>query len=295
MRRKFVICLMVLGLSVLPGGTCVRAQAGGQAALDEVTWLAVQARLNQFLDDMGRIYDSCKARLPVSNDVRITDGYLRMMDNRLRSLEMNLRSMNVRWDNYYPTVQWEISQDEDLMDSVEHFELMRQEASDSLEVRKQMVQALRAFSEARSYMEGLDSTYSSLGKRAFELSLTSRTAPLLEKQKMKEQLLFASVEEKFGKAREAEQLHVVSPRQMEELEDAYAVLKNKSETIQAMTYKPLLVRIKDYLLGLAAVAVLLMFVGMVSARIKAARELRKNMKKYQDALKLNGKDDYPTI
>ena len=295
MRRRLVTYLLVLGLSLLQGGVCARAQAGNQPALDEATWLAVQGRLNQFLDGMGRIYDSCKARLPVSNDVQLTDGYLRMIDNRLRSLELNLRSLNVRWDNYYPTVQWEISQDEDLMDSVEHFEMMRQEAADSLEVRKQMLQALRAFSEAKTYMESLDSTYNNLGKKAFEMSLTPRTAPLLEKQKMKEQLIFATVEEKFEKAREAEQLHVVSARHMDELEDAYAILKNKSETIQAMTYKPLIQRIKDYLLGLAAVAVLLMFVNMVHAKIKAAREMRQNMKKYKDALKQNGKDDYPTI
>ena len=294
MRRRLVTYLLMLGLFLLQGGICARAQAAaGQPALDEATWLAVQARLNQFLDGMGRIYDSCKARLPVSNDVQVTDGYLRMIDNRLRSLELNLRSLNVRWDNYYPTVQWEISQDEDLMDSVEHFEMMRQEAADSLEVRKQMLQALRSFSEAKSYMESLDSTYNSLGKKAFEMSLTPKTAPLLEKQKMKEQLIFATVEEKFEKAREAEQLHVVSARHMDELEDAYAILKNKSETIQAMTYKPLIQRVKDYLLGLAAVAVLLMFVSMMNAKIKSAKQMRQNMKKYKDALKL--KDDYPTI
>ena len=294
MRRKLVIFLVVLGLILPRSGVCVWAQAAGQTGLDEATWLAVQGRLNQFLDSMGRIYDSCRARLPLSNDVQVTDGYLQMIENRLRSLELNMRSLDVRWENYYPTVQWEISQDEDLMDSVEHFELMRQEAADSLEVRKQMLQALRDFSEARVYMASLDSTYNSLGKRAFELSLTPRTAPQLEKQKMKEQLIFAAVEEKFEKAREAERLHVVSSRHMEELEDTYAVLKNKSETIQAMTYKPLIQRIKDYLMGLAAVAVLLMFVSMVRTKIKAARELRKNMKKYQDALNMNGKD-YPTI
>ena len=84
-------------------------------------------------------------------------------------------------------------------------------------------------------------------------------------------------------------------QRVEALEDAYAVIKNKSETIQAMEYQPLFKRIKDYLLGLAAVAVVLMFVNMMRARIKAAREMRANMKKYKDSLNLGGKDDYPTI
>ena len=158
-----------------------------------------------------------------------------------------------------------------------------------------MLQSLKDFSEARSYMVGLDSTYNRLGKEAFQLSLLSKTAPLLERQKQKEQLLFATVQEKFDKAKVACQLNLVPDNRMDELENSYALLKSKSDAIQAMQYKPLLQRIKDYLMGLAAVAVLLMFVSMIRSRVKAAKEMRENMKKYNDSLKQNEKDDYPTI
>ena len=181
------------------------------------------------------------------------------------------------------------------MGCVEDFELMKQEASDSLEVRLQMLQSLLAFSEAQSMFARLDSTYNRLGKQAFQLSLTQKTAPLLEKEKMKEQLIFASVQEKYDEASEAERYNLVSAQRMDALKDSYAVLKNKSDAIQAMQFKPLIQRIKDYLLGLAAIAVLLMFLNMVRARIKAAKDMRENMKKYKESLKLNGKDDYPTI
>lgn len=294
-RRRIISLLLLAGLTLLPRGWCARAQVAEPGAVDRSTLVMIDTRLDQFLDNMNRICNSCTARLPVSSDMQITDGYLRMLDYRLHTLEQNLKSLEVRWNIYYPTVQYEISQDEGLMDGVQSFELMMQEATDSLEVRKQMLQALQDYNEARSYMMGLDTTYNGIGKRAFELSLTPKTATLLEKQKKKEELLFASVQEKFDAAQEAERLHLVSPTHMEELEDLYAGLKHKSETIQAMVYKPLVQRIKDYLLGLAAVAVLLLFVNMVQSRIKAARELRKNMKQYQDAMKLNGKDDYPTI
>lgn len=293
MRGKVLSYLLGMGLLLMPWALC--AQDAGEQALDEGTRLEIQGRLNQYLDAMGRIYDSCTARLPVSNDVRVTDGYLRMIDHRLKNLEQGIKSLEVRWNNYYPLQQWEISLDEGLLSSVERFELMKQEATDSLAVRKQMLEALQAFSDAQSYMEGLDSTYNRMGKLAFELSLTSKTAPLLEKQKKKEEILFAAVQEKFDKAQEAGRFNLVSPERMENLEDLYAALKNKSETIQGMQYKPLIARIKDYLMGLAAVAVLLMFVGMVRSRIKAAKQVRENMKKYQEQLKLNGKDDYPTI
>jgi hypothetical protein len=280
---------------LLPLGLRAQDQVAELPVLDETTRLEVQQRLDQFTAKLERIYYSCKARLPLSGDASLTDSYIKMQEYRLRSLEQNLKSLNVRWNNYYPLQQWEISQDEGLMSTVERLELMKQEASDSLEVRKQMLQALQDFVEAQAYMASLDSTYNRLGKQAFELSLTSKTAPLLEKEKKKEQLLFATVQEKFDKGKMAFQLHLVSDAGMESLEDSYAVLKNKSDTIQAMQYKPLIQRIKDYLMGLAAVAVLLMFVSMMRARIKSAREMRKNMQQYKDKLKLNGQDEYPTI
>jgi len=295
MHPQWFSYLIVMGLSLFSGILCAQEQPAEAPVLDELTRLEIQGRLNQFVDNMERIYDSCKAPLRISGDVQQADSYLKMLGSRLRGLEQNMKSMDVRWNNYYSLQQWEIGQDEGLMSSVERFELMRQEAADSLEVRKQMLQSLQDFSEAMSYMEGLDSTYNRLGKQAFELSLSSKTAPQLEKQKMKEQLLFATVQEKFDKAKVARDFHLVSDKRMEALEDVYAVLKNKSETIQAMKYKPLIQRIKDYLLGLAAVAVVLMFVNMLRARIKAAKEMRANMKKYKDTLNLGGKDDYPTI
>ena len=295
MRCRRLSYLLLLGLLV-PGALRAQDQpAVEQAILDEAVRLEVQGRLNQYLDGMQRIYNSCTAPLPMAGDAPFTEGYIQMQGYRLRTLEQSLKSIGVRWDNYYATQQWEISQDEGLMASMERFVLMQQEASDSLEVRKQMMRAVQDYADARAYMAGLDSTYNRLGKQAFQLSLTAKTAPLLEKQKAKEQLLFATVEEKFGKAQEAGRLHVLSEESMAQLEDSYAVLKNKSDTIQAMQYKPLIQRIKDYLMGLAAVAVLLMFVSMMRARIKAAKDARENLKKYKETLKLNGNDEYPTI
>ena len=294
MRKRVFSCLVAMGLSLLPLGLCAQEKADAPA-LDEGTRLAIQQRLDQYMDNMERIYESCTARLPVAPDVQATDSYLRMIERRLKNLDQSMKSMEVRWNNYYPLQQWEISQDEQLMASVESFELMRQEAADSLEMRKQMLHALQAFSEAQAYMASLDSTYNRLGKQAFQLSLTSKTAPLLEKEKKKEALLFATVQEKFEKAQEAGTYHLVSEARMAMLEDSYAALKNKSDTIQAMQYKPLIERVKDYLLGLAAVAVLLMFVSMVRSKIKAAKEMRASMKKYKETLKLGGDQNYPTI
>lgn len=290
MRCKVFPYLLALGLALIP-----RAALAQDPVLDESVRREIQGRLGQYLDNMQRIYDQCTARLPVSPDVQCTDGYLRATEYRLKGYDQNLKSLEVRWNTYFPLHQYEISQDEGLMGYVEDFELMKQAAADSLVVRMQMLQSLRAFSEAQAMISRLDSTYNRLGKEAFQLSLTQKTAPLLEKEKMKEQMLFASVQEKYDAATDAGRYKLVSAQRMEALKDSYAVLKNKSDAIQAMQYKPLIQRIKDYLIGLAAVAVLLMFVNMVRSKIKAAKDMRENMKKYKETLKLNSKDDYPTI
>lgn len=296
MRFRGISYLLLAGLLLLSPPLRAQDAADGAPTLDERSRLEIKSRLGQFQDNLDRLHAACKARLPISADVPITIGYLKILDVRLKGLDQNLKSLDIRWNNYYPLQQWDISQDEELLSVVEKFELMRQEATDSLEVRKQMLQSLYAFADATTYFESLDSTYNSIGKRAFQLSLTQKTAPLLEKQKKKEQLLFATVQEKFDKAKEAAQFHLVSDQRMEALEDSYASIKNKSDAIQAMQYKPLIQRIKDYLLGLAAVAVLLMFVNMLRSRIKAAKDARENLKKYKESLKLNGADkEYPTI
>ena len=295
MRLKAIIILLSAGIALHSLAVHAQNGAGGEQVLDPAIRLEIQGRLDTFLEKMDQINSSCKARLPISPDIQAADGYLKMLDRRLKNLEQGIKSLEVRWDNYYPLKQWDISQDEGLLDCVERFTVTKQEACDSLEVRKDMLQSLFAFTDAQSYIHGLDSTYNRLGKKAFELSLTPKTAALLEKEKQKEALLFASVEEKFSNARKAGTYNLVTAARMEALEDDYAGLKNKSEAIQAMQYKPLIQRIKDYLIGLAAVAVMLIFINMVRAKIKEAKTMRENMKKYKDSLNLNGKDEYPTI
>ena len=294
-RKKFVSYLLLMGALLLPCGLSAQDQLAQPPVLDEETRMEVQARLGQFMDGIAPVSYSCKAPLPMAGNIPVTDGYLRMQEYRLRTLERKLKSLDVRWNNYYSLTQWEISQDEGLMGVVDRFLQMKQEASDSIEVRRKMLQSLEDYWDAKTCMAGLDSTYNHMGRNAFKLSLTAKTAPQLEILKKKEALLFASVKEKFYKAREAGRYHLVSDKAMAELEDSYVSLKSKSDTIQDMKYQPLITRIKDYLIGAAALAVLLMFFNMVRSKIKVARQLKGSMKQYKDSLKRNGQDEYPTI
>jgi hypothetical protein len=62
-----------------------------------------------------------------------------------------------------------------------------------------------------------------------------------------------------------------------------------------MEYKPFIQRIKDYLIGMACVAILLLLMHLAVAKLQAARKVRKSMAQYQNMLNKNGVGDYPTI
>ena len=79
------------------------------------------------------------------------------------------------------------------------------------------------------------------------------------------------------------------------LNEHYYATKAMSEKIQAMEYKPLIQRIKDYLLGLACVAVILIFVNMIKTKIDAAKKAREAVKQQMELLHNNSQTNYPTI
>ena len=71
---------------------------------------------------------------------------------------------------------------------------------------------------------------------------------------------------------------------------------NTPKKIQEMTYKPLIQRLKDYLISLACVAVLLLFVNMAVTKYKTTKAARQQLKKYESMMRQNGgAGDYPTI
>ena len=81
---------------------------------------------------------------------------------------------------------------------------------------------------------------------------------------------------------------------MNQITNNYIELKNLSEQIQAAEYKPLFERIKDYLFGLAAVAIVLMFINMIQAKIKAYKQVKETAKK-MEKYRQQTDNEYPSI
>ena len=82
---------------------------------------------------------------------------------------------------------------------------------------------------------------------------------------------------------------------MERIESKYLELKVVSGKIQAAAYVPLLQRIKDYLMNIAAVSIVLMFGNLVVTRVKTIIKMKAQAKKLKDLMGNGGGQDYPTI
>lgn len=148
--------------------------------------------------------------------------------------------------------------------------------------------------QMQKFFQAQDSAYAKLYKTAVEYSLIKALAAELEKVKGKEQLVFAEIQSHYDIAKNlSEEFKNLLPR-FQPIEEKYIELKNISDKIQALEYKPWLQRIKDYLYSLAAVAMILLFLNMLQAKLKALKQARENAKKLREMMDKDN-NDYPTI
>ena len=278
-RRKILSLLLLL--SVLPGGQdwCAYSQQLSEERIEDIRiTLVVKEKIGDFITTLDNFEDDILNAPP----------------EVYPDLNMKFNSINVRWNTYYQSYLGFIADHEDLMESVSEYEALRDKIQISLDELKAKMAALEDFKKAEHFLKSQDSLYLDIYKKAQSLSATSKLAGKLEALKGREQLIFAEIQEKFDAASAATELLPSLSSRMEALNNEYVTLKCLSEKIQEAAYKPLMQRVKDYLLSFAAVALLLMFASMVQSKLKAAKQLKENAKKMLDKLN-NGKDDIPSI
>ena len=188
----------------------------------------------------------------------------------------------------------DIAQSEVLLEFVAQFQGAQQTATEAMERQQQVVEAIAHFEEAERQFPAFEKRYEELEQEAVSYSLIAKTANLLAQVKGKEQLLFQEVDKHFMAAKESVELAPALAEACAQLETRYLALKEKSETIQAAAYKTPIERIKDYVLTFAGVAIILMFLSMVQAKIKAFKTAREQAKQYQEMLQKNN-PEIPTI
>ena len=178
-----------------------------------------------------------------------------------------------------------------------YVEQLKQSIADSIASKKLQCNALQDFADAEVMLNGQDTVYKKLYQQAFELSLIQKMTPQLEKLKAREQALFAQLQGSYQKAQAASQVVPFLQKRMPVLDNTFANIQMVSTKIQETAYKPFIQRIKDYLIGLACIAVLLLFFSMISAKLKQAKAARQQAKQYQEMMRRNGNGigGYPTI
>jgi hypothetical protein len=284
---------LLLALALLAEGT-ISAQDG--AELDSAASAAmVQVRLRQFIDELYVLARTGGMHITLSSHAPISASYIKDYHEKALKAERTLSSIQSRWTTYSMAQQYEIAASDSLMNIVADLDLVKQAAADSVKAWRQACQSLDNFREAELFLNNQDTVYKNLYKKAFRLSLVSKAAPLLERMKAKETLLFGKVQSSYDQAKAAVETVPALSGRMTAIDEQYIGLKAMSEKIQTLEYKPFLVRIKDYLLGFAAVAIILLVLNLFITKVRALNKARKSVQQYKNMLKNNGDNYYPTI
>jgi len=265
--------------------------------LDSIqTRLEIEARLNQFKDNLDEIYTVINLDLDDFDDVGIFKAVAPTLLERMKRIDQTYNALDVKWNTYYQAQQLEIAADENLMELVAVIEAQKQTVRDTIDVKSQKIDAISKFVSADEFIISQVGVYKKLYKKAFQLSLIQKLAPQLEKVKAKEQVVFTSLQASYDQAKASCQVVPELNSRMEVLEEQFVIMKSVSEKVQTLEFKPYIQRIKDYLLGLAAVSIIMLFLNTLYSKFKAYREKVASLKKYNDMLEKNGKaTQYPII
>jgi len=256
----------------------------------------IELRLSQFTDELNQLLVVGQMTLSADGAIGVSPSVVGAMTDRMRYLNQSYNALDVKWNTYYQAQQMDIANDEGLMDKVADVEALKQAVKDTLDAKTQAVEAIVKFADADRFIISQVSVYKRLYQKAYKLSLLQKLAPQLEKVKAKEQLVFGQLQSSYEQAKASCEVVPALSRRMSVLDEQYVVMKSVSEKVQALAYKPLFQRVKDYVLGLAAVAIILLFFNVAMTKFKAYRDKVKSLSKYKDLLNNQGQGtNYPTI
>ncbi len=206
-----------------------------------------------------------------------------------------INTLDVQWTTYYQARQDIIADHSGLMDLVATYQQLKQQATDTLAANRLHISNETNFRAAQRCILSHVDAYKSMDSEATKLSLVAATAQKLEELKNKEQLIWADVDKQYQTAKGIADKDSSYMAQLEPITQQYLELKKLSENIQKAKYVPFFEKIKEYLIGLAAVAIISMFVIMLQARIKSIKQAKEAAKKMKNMFPNKGNDENPTI
>ena len=292
MNIKRNLWLLIFFVCMLPSAVWSEEEMSAEEELDS-TYADINEHMELFQEELLQLNALCKFRVDIDMDMPLNEPLIDVLSERIKSLSSALNSFSTRWDTYSAAQQVYIADNDSLLNRVAVIQQMRQIVTDTLALRQQQRDQLVAFSTAEKFIWGQDKNYRQLYKMAVEYSVSSKLAPRLEKVKAAEQTLTADVNKYYSQAKEASTTFPGLQLRMEAMENKVFELQSVSAKIQDMAYKPFIQRIKDYLMGLACVAILLMGLNLLKSKLAQVKQLRDQSKKMKDMMK--GQHNYPTI
>lgn len=286
--RYFIAELFFLSFLSFSSGAL--AQEYDYMSQDELEY-----RILRFGDEYTQLSNICNLQIRISDSNLESSSFTRILREKVQVMNTSLQSLDFRWNAFTQLEQVDIAENETLMQQMTQVQKLRQAVTDSIAAAQQKCNAITDFVAAERFILAQDSIYAVLYKHAKVLSLTKKTAPQLDKVQAQEQAIFEKLQESYDKSKAAVMIVPQLGNRAAVIDEHFYSLKAISEKIQVMKYQPLIMRIKDYLMGLACVSIILLFFNMLVTKLQAAKKARQMLKKQKDAFGKSTDADYPTI
>ena len=290
MKRN--LWLLMIFVSMLPSVAWAQEEMSTEEELDS-TYTDINEHLELFQEELLQLNALCRFRMDIDMEMPLNEPLLDVVSERLKSLSASMNSFSTRWDTYSAAQQVYIADNDSLLNRVAVIQQMKQTVTDTLALRQQQRDHLVAFSTAEKFIWSQDNTYRRLYQQAVQYSMSPKLAAQLEKVKAEEQALTADVQKYYAQAKEAAEAFPGLQLRMKGMDNKVFELQTVSAKIQEMAYKPFIQRIKDYLMGLACVAILLMGLNRLKSKLALVKQARDQAKKMKGMM--NGQHNYPTI
>ena len=253
----------------------------------------VKAQLTKLTDELKELSDDANHQARLTEKSLQSSYYIRTLDEQVQSLNHRMQAIDVKWNAFNASNLAYVANFDTLMNMTTQAQLLKQAVSDTITAQVNRCNAIKDFVTAESFMTEQDSVYSQLYKQAFAMSFVQKMAPQLEKLKAQEQQLFPQVQEQYSKAQAAAALVPQLHNRAENVNQTFYTIKAQSDEIQQLQYKPFIQRIQDYLMGLAYVAIILIFFNMMMSKWETAKKAKEALEKQAEALKKE--NQYPSI
>ena len=287
---RFII-LGFLSLLTLP----LSAQETEEGQLSVEREDELEERFFEFADELNRLSKASNLQIHISESNIESGTYTRILREKINIMNAEYQTINYRWTTLTQAAQADIAKSKYLMELMAKVQSVKQAIADTIASQQHKCQAISDFLSAEHLILSQDSTFARLYKQAHALSMVQKLAPRLEKVKAQEQMLFAKLQSRYNKSKSAAEMVPQLKNRAAVLDEHFYKLKTVDEKIQSMEYKPFIERIKSYLLGLACVSVILIFLNILVTKLAGLKKARQMLKKQKDTLNKTNGSEYPTI